>query len=217
MQKAIRQDQSLHYDIDEYLEKLRISFGRFGWRPVHVNLNEKNITALNRDVVREAIAVRDSGLNQLSLAILNLALLYEPKNPWALENKACTLPFGRFSGGNATMPSNFAVLSHTVPKSRPKHAEKYDREFRLKTIYAEVARLSALVRKRKDAMRQLQESFTVGYGPEGLQLMKRLFEAEHAKDGNARDQSHPALDNAWVDLRSRAEVNQGLAQPATEL
>ena len=69
LQKAIRQDQSLHYDIDEYLEKLRISFSRFGWRPVHVNLNEKNITALNRDVVREAIAVRDSGLNQLSLAI----------------------------------------------------------------------------------------------------------------------------------------------------
>ena len=96
--------------------------------------------------------------------------------------------------------------------------EKYDREFRLKTIYAEVARLSALgSEKRQDAMRQLQESFTVGYGPEGLQLMKRLFEAEHAQDGNARDQSHPALDNAWVDLRSRAEVNQGLAQPATEL
>ena len=72
LQNAIRQDQSLHYDIDEYLEKLRVSFSRFGWRPVHVNLNEKNITALNRDVVREAIAVRDSGLNQLSLTILNL-------------------------------------------------------------------------------------------------------------------------------------------------
>ena len=32
-------------------------------------------------------------------------------------------------------------------------------------------------------MRQLQESFAIGYGPEGLQLMKRLFEAEHARMG----------------------------------
>ena len=220
LEKAIRQDQSLHYDIDEYLEKLRISFARFGWRPVHVNLNEKNIIALNRDVVREAIAVRDSGLNQLSLAILNLVLLYEPKNPWALENKARALCLlGDFQ---EAMQLCRGILQ-SYPKHRAKESalsmlEKYDREFRLKTIYAEVARLSALgSEKRQDAMRQLQESFAVGYSPEGLQLMKRLLEAEHAKAEHVRDESHPALASAWIDLHSRAEVNQGLAQPATEL
>ena len=220
LEAAIRQDHSLHHDIKEYLEKLRVSFARFGWCPVHVNLNEKNMNDLNRDVVREAIAVRDSGLNQLSLAILDLALLYKPKNPWALENKARALCLlGDFQ---QAMKICREILQsypmHRAKESALSMLEKYDREFRLKTIYAEVARLSALgSEKRQDAMRQLQESFAVGYGPEGLQLMKRLLEAEHAKDGHVRDQSHPALDTAWIDLLSRAEINQGLAQPATEL
>ena len=170
--------------------------------------------------MREAIAVRDSGLNQLSLAILNLVLLYEPKNPWALENKARALCLlGDFQ---EAMQLCRGILQ-SYPKHRAKESalsmlEKYDREFRLKTIYSEVARLSALgSEKRQDAMRQLQESFAVGYSPEGLQLMKRLLEAEHAKAEHVRDESHPALASAWIDLHSRAEVNQGLAQPATEL
>ena len=108
------------------------------------------------------------------------------------------------------------MVLQSYPKHRAKESalsmlEKYDREFRLKTIYAEVARLSALgSEKRQDAMRQLQESFAVGYSPEGLQLMKRLFEAEHMPRMGMLETSHPALDNAWIDLRSRAEVNQGL-------
>ena len=94
------------------------------------------------------------------------------------------------------------VILQSYPKHRASESalsmlEKYDREFRLKTIYAEVARLSALgSEKRQDAMLQLQESFAVGYGPEGLQLMKRLFEAEHAKD-RMLETSHTLL---WIML-----------------
>ena len=108
------------------------------------------------------------------------------------------------------------VILQSYPKHRAKESalsmlEKYDREFRLKTIYAEVARLSALgSEKRQDAMRQLQESFAVGYGPEGLQLMKRLFEAEHAR----MKCSGPVTSCSGqfsVDLRSRASQSRGTA------
>ena len=218
---TIRSDTSIYCNIEKYHSDLNASFVRFGWRAVYVNGQEDNIPLLNKSVVKEAIAARDSGLVQMSLTILNLALLYEPNNPWVLENKAralCLLA----DFGEAMEVCRIILNLH--PKHRAANSalsmlERYDRNYKLSAIYAEVQKLIPLGNlKREEALFKMQESFAIGFTPEGGRLMNLLMQANKPHDSNHREsQPRISLEVFQADLQSAVQINRGLAAPVQPL
>ena len=218
---TMRSDQSIYCNIEKYHSDLNSMFMRFGWRVVFVNGNEDNISSLNKSVIKESIAARDSGLAQMSLSILNLASLYEPNNPWILENKAralCLLA----NFGEAMQVCKAILNSH--PKHRAADSaismlKRHDRNYKLSSIYGEVQNLIPLgALKRHEALVKLKESFKIGFTPEAGRLMKLLIQAD--QDYQSRDSdSSPRLilQGFKADLQSASQINRGLAMPVQPL
>lgn len=209
---SVRSDRSLHYDIDEYQSKLKVYFQEFGWRPVVVTGREQSVAVLAKSVVKEAIYARDSGLTQMSLSILNLTLLFDSNNPWALENKARALCL--LGDYHEAMDICRDILrthaKHRAKDSALSMLEKYDRNYKLSSIYADVERLASLgSAQRQEAFVKLQTSFAVGYTPEAARLMKQLIQADSI-EGDLPP-SHPLLKDVWPDLKANTEVNRGLS------
>ena len=214
---SIRNDRSLHYDIDVYQAKLKGCFAEFGWHPVVVSGREQSLSILNKAVVKEAIFARDSGLTRMSLAILNLALLYEDNNPWALENKARALCL---LGDYREAMDICRDILRIHPKHRAKDSalsmlENYDRDYKLASIYADVARLVELgVEQRQQALLTLRDSFAVGFGSEATKLMRVLMQAKSSECASSKCIE---LQDAWSSLKAHAEINRGLSTPAQSL
>lgn len=214
---SIRSNSSVDYDIDAYQAKLKGCFRQFGWHPVVVSGREQSLSLLNKAVVKEAIFARDSGLARMSLAILNLALLYENNNPLALENKARALCLlGEYREAMNICRDILRIHSkHRVKDSALSMLEKYDRDYQLVSIYADVAHQATLgVEQRRQALLKLQASFEVGFAPEAARLMKVLMQAE-SSEGLASKCN--GLQDIWSDLKAKTEINRGLSKSAQPL
>ena len=213
---SIRANSSIHFDLNDYHSKLKAYFQQYGWHAVFVNGREQSVAILTKSVVKEAIAARDSGLVQMSLLILNLALLYDENNPWALENKAralCLLGDYR----EAMQICRDILRAH--PKHRAKDSalsmlQKYDREYRLSSIYSDIESLVLLgSAKRQEALQKLRTSFDVGFTPEATRLMKLMAKEDQADYSEGEDK----FDEIRSDLRANTEINRGLSNPAETL
>ena len=152
----------------------------------------------------------------MSLFILNLALLYDENNPWALENKAralCLLGDYR----EAMQICRDILRAH--PKHRAKDSalsmlQKYDREYRLSSIYSDIESLVLLgSAKRQEALQKLRTSFDVGFTPEATRLMKLMAKEDQADYSEGEDK----FDEIRSDLRANTEINRGLSNPAETL
>lgn len=208
---SIRNNGSLHYDIDLFQAKLKACFREYGWHAVVVSGREQSLSVLIKAVVKEAIFARDSGLARMSLAILNMALLYEDNNPWALENKARVLCL---LGDYHEAMNICRDILRAHPKHRAKDSalsmlEKYDRDYKLASIYVDVERRAALgANQRQQALLTLQASFAIGFTPETSRLMKILMQAEPHEHASSQGNG---LQDVWNDLKAQAEINRGLS------